>query len=137
MLRFFERVRHEVGRHAAEAQVDAAPEQGQHLIVDDAGGVNRQVSRRRQLDDAAVDQHAGRWPAYEHSRLEHIGQPLVQVDELRDRDAAASSRHERLRGHHHGLTASGLRSEDVKFGPLENRGAEARVGDCCRLRTIR
>ena len=47
--------------HHAEAQVDAGPEQLGHLRLERGrrGEVDRQVAGRRELDDAAVDQHVG------------------------------------------------------------------------------
>ena len=59
MLRFFKRVGHEVGAHDAEAQVDAVAHQAAHLFVDRDRRTrcHRQITRGRQFDDAAADQH--------------------------------------------------------------------------------
>ena len=58
VLHRLQRVRDEVGAARAEAQVDTVAHQTAHLLLDARFDPrrHRQVARRRQLDDAAVDQ---------------------------------------------------------------------------------
>ena len=59
VLRFLERVRNVVGPYDAERQVDALAEEVPHLLIHGRVETDGQISGRRQLDDAAVDEDPG------------------------------------------------------------------------------
>jgi len=90
VLRFLERVRYKVGTHNAEAQVEAFAEQATHLFVHaDSAWYDWQVSRRRQLHDAARDEHA-RLRSAQHvleravnvrAQTGEIGRPTLEAEQ--------------------------------------------------------
>src|SRR5258708_2012297 len=73
-------MRYEVGPNDAEPQVEALAEQCANLVVDRQGTRDDgQIARRRQLDDATIDQHSIAWP---RANGPHCGGQLTA--ELRD-----------------------------------------------------